>query len=199
MRTGRCATRHARQEKKCGSGGEISCGESELNVATQTAALPRTDCTRFRGLVAARIHALVARDCALLPAEGARGWRAGIAAGVLGSDRLGIRHILPFRRRPGPAALHGLLLSRRADHDRAVHLDLHHDVGHRGPQGRISALGDGGSGAALGNCAGQGSGRHNALRDSGDDLSDLCSVRGVHLDHYKSCWWPSWCFWFRSR
>src|SRR5579862_9527959 len=88
------------------------------------------DRTRIRRRGAAGGYAVVARDCPLLPAEVARGGRARLAAGVLGRDWLWIRHILPLRRRTGPAALHGLLLSRRAHHDRALHLDLHHDVRH---------------------------------------------------------------------
>ncbi len=76
-----------------------------------------------------------------------------------------------------PTALSGLLLSRHPDPDRALHFDLHHDVGDRRPQGRISAFGAGRARAANGDRAGQGARRDHALGDPGNDLSDFCAVR----------------------
>ena len=189
-----------RQEESRGSGDEISGAESELTRGHSNRRSVETRRSRFRGRTAARLHAVVARDCALLPAEVARGRRARVSAGVLDGDRLGIRHLIPLRRGARASSTTGLLLSRRADHDRALHLDLHHDVGHRRPQGRISALGAGRPGAALGDCAGQGSGRHHARRDSGNDLSDLRAIRRrASRIRCKSCWSPWWSFWFRLR
>src|SRR5207248_8281472 len=74
------------------------------------------------------------------------------------------------------AALSRLLLSRRADHDRAVHFDLHHDVGDRRSQRRISALGAGCPRATLRDSPWQSAGRNHSIRDSGLDFFSLRSL-----------------------
>src|SRR5580698_3893935 len=68
------------------------------------------DCDSPRGIAAASVYLVVARDCALLPAENAGSRRASFAAGVLAGNRLGIRHIFPLLWRTKPAALSGLFL-----------------------------------------------------------------------------------------
>ena len=140
-------------------------------MATRTATLPVTGLHRSR----ARRHRdaldfpVVARDCALLPAAQPRGRRRRVAAALLAGDRLGLRHLVPLQRRGRPA-LSRLLLPRRADHDRAVHRHLHHDVGDRRPQGRLPALGAGRARQPLGDRAGQGARRSHAGHAAGADL-----------------------------
>src|SRR5581483_10666464 len=82
----------------------------------------------------ARVYALVARDRTVLSPARAGGWRNRLSAAVLGCDRLGLRNFISLRPGRRTAALTRLFLSRRADHDRAIHVDLHHDVGDRRPQ-----------------------------------------------------------------
>src|SRR5262249_43259422 len=65
----------------------------------------------------------------------------------------------------------------RADHDRAIHQHLHDDVGDRGPQGRLSAFGAGGAGAAVGDRAGKSFRRHYTRGCAGADLFDLLPAR----------------------
>ncbi len=79
---------HDRQEGSRARQG--SCGESELSNGDSGNNFGATDGARIRGRDAARIHALVAGNRALLPPAHARGRRAGLAAGVLAGHRLGI-------------------------------------------------------------------------------------------------------------
>ena len=117
-----------------GSRDQISSTESELNfVATQTAALSRPIAPASAGV--------------LLPAftlwwrEIVRFYRQKTrVVGVLASPLvfwvvIGSGFGTSFRSAaggPGQQTLPGLFLSRRADHDRPLHVDLHHDVGDRG-------------------------------------------------------------------
>src|SRR5881275_2192006 len=80
---------------------------------------------------AAGAFAVVARDRSLLSAAQPRRRRDCLAHSVLARDWLRLRHVHPQRRR-GRRELSEIFFPRRADHDRAVHLDLHHDVGDRG-------------------------------------------------------------------
>src|SRR2546430_9095893 len=83
--------------------GEDSRSEDELISGNSEPSLAQTGSTGFRGRVAARIHTVVARDRALLSANHASGWRAGLAAGFLVGDWLGLWHVVPFGRRTRPA------------------------------------------------------------------------------------------------
>src|SRR5438270_13435013 len=76
---------------------------------------------------AAGVHFMVARGRALLSPAGARGGRGGLAVAVLGRDRRWVWYVIAERRhRYGQFP--ELFLSRRADDDCALYLDLHHDV-----------------------------------------------------------------------
>src|SRR2546423_2132763 len=74
---------------------------------------------------AAGVYALVARAGALLSPAQPRARRDRLAPTLLDRDRLGLWHVIPFRDKP---ALPRIFLPRLADHDRAVYLDLRHDV-----------------------------------------------------------------------
>ena len=116
----------------------------------------------------------MARSGAFLPAAHSSCRRHRFAGTVLAGARLGLRNIVPFWcRRP---ALYRIHLSRRADHDRVVHFDLHYDVGHRRSQGRLPAFGHGGARVALGNCARQGARWSDIIHSSGIDISGLRSA-----------------------
>ncbi len=168
-------------------------------VATQTATLPaHMPSTHWRH--AACIYALVAGTGPLLPPACSRGGRDCFAAAVLGGNRLRLWQFISFGRRRRTTALPGLLLSGRADHDRAVHFDLHHDVGDRRSQRRISVVGAGRPGTAGRDRAGQGSGWNHALGSSGFGLSGFCSPgRDASWNSPTSCWSCLRCFWFHSR
>src|SRR5439155_224526 len=93
------------------------------------------------GSVASCIHAVVAGSGAILSPAHARSGRHRLACCVLACDRFGRWQLVPLRRFSRPAALSRLLLSRRADHDCVVHINLYHAVGYRSPQRRYCASG----------------------------------------------------------
>src|SRR5437763_9736252 len=72
---------------------------------------------------------VVARGGSVLSSTVTRGGRDRFAIGVLAGYRVGLRDFVSLGRCRGTAALSGLFLSRRADHDCALYFDLHHDVG----------------------------------------------------------------------
>src|SRR5579859_200134 len=133
--------------------------------------------------------ALAAGDRPLLSPEEPRRRRDRIAPALLAGDRIGLRKLVPFwNRQP---ELSTILFLRLASDDRAVHFDLHHDVGHRRPRSRLPFVGARRAGASVGDRYGKGVGRHDALGDSGTDLSRLrsCARRSLHarelLDRHR--------------
>src|SRR5258708_4020580 len=95
---------------------------------------------------------------------------------MLDGDWLGIWLFVSVRKRARPAALPGLLLSRRPDHDCVVYFDLYDDVGDRGPQGGLPAFRAGCARPTIGDCSRQNSWRDNPLSASGHDLSDFRAI-----------------------
>src|SRR5262249_14871419 len=80
-----------------------------------------------RQSIATGVHLVVARGGALLSAAGKSNGRGAIAPCALGGDRRGLSSLLAAGSH-GYGQLPAIFLCRGADHDRAVYLDLHHDV-----------------------------------------------------------------------
>src|SRR5436309_10610355 len=95
--------------KTSGSEGELVHGNTGDNIGA-------ANNSRVSGSYPSGVHAVVARDCALLPPDNPCDRCAGVAPGFLAGDRLGVWNLVPFGRRSRAAALSRLLLSRRADH-----------------------------------------------------------------------------------
>ncbi len=145
-----------------------------IKVATQTATYRHNQRSSSVRVVALPAYTLWWREVVRFYRQRSR------VVGVIASPVLfwlvigsGLRHLVPLRQRCRRPALSRLLLSRRAHHDCAVHFDLHHDVGDRRPQRRLSAFRAGGAGAAFGHRAGKSAGRNNAFHHPGIDLPGL--------------------------
>ena len=61
-------------------------------------------------------------------------------------------------------------------HDCALYRDLQHDVADSGPERGLPAFGAGGAGKPVVHCSGQGAGRRDAGRDSGNHLPGVCAA-----------------------
>ena len=183
---------HTFSERISGSSQEVHLEESATGAENELTWPPRVQPPGLSSSPirphAPRVHAVVAGAGPLLSPARPGGGRHRVAAAVLAGHWLRFRQLVPLGQRRRTAALSGLLLSRRAHHDRAVHFDLHHDVGDRRSQRGISALGAGRPGAALGHRAGQSAGRNHAVGHSGTDLSGFCAAgrRAHQLDRFPA-------------